>query len=695
MAKLRNIVYLTEAQRITLFNDLTITVGEQTVTYSDDDIYIVQQQWNVDGSASDYIYFKDSTGTTRMTISNSGTITAAAFAGSGGALTNLNATNIISGTIDKARLPTLVASDVSARADTWVPSWSDVTSKPTTFAPIIGTGATDAAAGNHTHAYEPTITAGTTSQYWRGDKSWQTLNATAVGLGNVTNNAQVKKSASSTSGKVPTWNGTTGDALNDGYTVQTSISSSTTALVRADAIVTALSGKSDTLHNHSGVYEPVITKLTAFNKNYGTTATDVKMNGTQGVGSVDAIARIDHVHPVDTSRAPLASPTFTGTVGGITATMVGLGNVTNESKATMFTSPTFTGTTSGITATMVGLGNVANTAQVTAVSGAGAIASSGGTTPQISHSTADGYLHAPATGTSNNGKVLTAGATAGTISWAAAPVTSVNSATGAVTFNYAGSAGVGGAADSVATSVTFNNGGSGAASGTTFNGSVARTISYNTIGAAASSHTQAVSTISDATTIGQNLVKLTNPSAVTFLRVDATNTVTARSAANFKTDLSLNNVTNESKATMFTSAALTSTPTAPTAAAGTNTTQIASTAFVNAEIDYHNAYQIGTTVSTSSLTPTTAYRNKFCQCTYAGTTTINTTRNVFNVGDEISFVQISSSSYTVQFAQAANTFLYSTGAKRKIDTQYCVATMKLYARDATYDYWILFGALKS
>jgi hypothetical protein len=44
------------------------------------------------------------------------------------------------------------------------------------------------------------------------------------------------------------------------------------------------------------------------------------------------------------AKAPLASPTFTGTVSGITSTMVGLGNVTNESKATMFTSPTFTGT---------------------------------------------------------------------------------------------------------------------------------------------------------------------------------------------------------------------------------------------------------------------------------------------------------------------------------------------------------------
>ena len=43
-----------------------------------------------------------------------------------------------------------------------------------------------------------------------------------------------------------------------------------------------------------------------------------------------------------------------------TATEVGLGNVTNESKVTMFSNPTFTGTVSGITAAMVGLGNVPN-----------------------------------------------------------------------------------------------------------------------------------------------------------------------------------------------------------------------------------------------------------------------------------------------------------------------------------------------
>jgi hypothetical protein len=70
-----------------------------------------------------------------------------------------------------------------------------------------------------------------------------------VGLDNVTNDAQVKKLSSSTSGNVPAWDGTSGDALNDGYTVQTTLSSSTTALVRADAIITALLDKANRLAN--------------------------------------------------------------------------------------------------------------------------------------------------------------------------------------------------------------------------------------------------------------------------------------------------------------------------------------------------------------------------------------------------------------------------------------------------------------
>ena len=76
------------------------------------------------------------------------------------------------------------------------------------------------------------------------------------------------------------------------------------------------------------------------------------------------------------SKAPTSSPTFTGTVSGITATMVGLGNVDNTSDANKpvstatqtaldlkapLNSPTFTGTVSGVTKSMVGLSNVDNT----------------------------------------------------------------------------------------------------------------------------------------------------------------------------------------------------------------------------------------------------------------------------------------------------------------------------------------------
>ena len=38
------------------------------------------------------------------------------------------------------------------------------------------------------------------------------------------------------------------------------------------------------------------------------------MNGTLAVGTSLKYSRQDHVHPIDTSRAPVASPTFTGTV---------------------------------------------------------------------------------------------------------------------------------------------------------------------------------------------------------------------------------------------------------------------------------------------------------------------------------------------------------------------------------------------
>jgi microcystin-dependent protein len=100
-----------------------------------------------------------------------------------------------------------------------------------------------------------------------------------------------------------------------------------------------------------------------------------------GLGNVDNTS--DLLKPVSTAtttalglKANLANPVFTGTVGGITKTMVGLGNVDNTtdllkpvSTATTtvlglkanLANPVFTGTVGGITKAMVGLGNVDNT----------------------------------------------------------------------------------------------------------------------------------------------------------------------------------------------------------------------------------------------------------------------------------------------------------------------------------------------
>ena len=57
-----------------------------------------------------------------------------------------------------------------------------------------------------------------------------------VGLSNVTDDAQVKKATSSTSDSLVVWDGTNGDKIKNGYTVQTSLSSSSTAIPRADAV---------------------------------------------------------------------------------------------------------------------------------------------------------------------------------------------------------------------------------------------------------------------------------------------------------------------------------------------------------------------------------------------------------------------------------------------------------------------------
>ena len=115
--------------------------------------------------------------------------------------------------------------------------------------------------------------------------------------------------------------------------------------------------------------------------NTGALTLNTSAKTTLGLNNVDNTS--DANKPVSTAtqtaldlKANIASPTFTGTVGGITKAMVGLSNVDNTTDAnkpissatqteldlkSTIASPTFTGTVGGITKAMVGLANAENT----------------------------------------------------------------------------------------------------------------------------------------------------------------------------------------------------------------------------------------------------------------------------------------------------------------------------------------------
>ena len=73
-----------------------------------------------------------------------------------------------------------------------------------------------------------------------------------------------------------------------------------------------VTGVSDNLTSHQNnktnphevTIDQLINRNTAFNSNFETSHSNIKMNGVASVGTLNTIARADHIHPVDTSRAP-------------------------------------------------------------------------------------------------------------------------------------------------------------------------------------------------------------------------------------------------------------------------------------------------------------------------------------------------------------------------------------------------------
>lgn len=121
-------------------------------------------------------------------------------------------------------------------------------------------------------------------------------------------------------------------ASNDSFTIAATdttypVATATTGGVLSDAQAVKLNG--------------IATGATA---NAATTTTP-KMDGTATVGSETAYAKGDHIHPTDTSRAPLASPTFTGTPKAPTAAA---GTKTTQIATTAFVDTAITNAISGI-----------------------------------------------------------------------------------------------------------------------------------------------------------------------------------------------------------------------------------------------------------------------------------------------------------------------------------------------------------
>lgn len=68
----------------------------------------------------------------------------------------------------------------------------------------------------------------------------------------------------------------------------------------------------------------------------GTAPNQVPTNGTLGTAAFVDVGQLPVSAPQQAAldaKSPIASPTFTGTVAGITSAMVGLGNVNNTSDA--------------------------------------------------------------------------------------------------------------------------------------------------------------------------------------------------------------------------------------------------------------------------------------------------------------------------------------------------------------------------
>lgn len=178
---------------------------------------------------------------------------------------------------------------------------------------------------NHTHAGGGS--GGVTSVFGRGGvvvAQSGDYTKTQVGLGNVDNTSDASKPVSSATQTALNGKEATGVAAS-----LISVHNADSTDVHGIADTSTLVTSSDLGSAIAGIDFPVDSVA-------GKTGTVTLVKGDVGLGNVDNTS--DANKPVSSAtttqlnlKAPIASPTFTGTVGGITKAMVGLGSVDNTS----------------------------------------------------------------------------------------------------------------------------------------------------------------------------------------------------------------------------------------------------------------------------------------------------------------------------------------------------------------------------
>jgi hypothetical protein len=127
---------------------------------------------------------------TKITYDAKGLVTAGADLAAGDLPTNIDAAKISTGLISNAEFDYLngltdnIQTQFTGKQDTLVSATNIKTINSTS---VLGSG---------NIAVEPTITATTSADYYRGDKTFATLNKAAVGLGNVDNTTDANKPVS-------------------------------------------------------------------------------------------------------------------------------------------------------------------------------------------------------------------------------------------------------------------------------------------------------------------------------------------------------------------------------------------------------------------------------------------------------------------------------------------------------------------